>query len=327
MTRGHTPSGTPHRPKEPVGTQASLHQIEAFTEMLAAERGSSLNTLEAYRRDLHDFAAFASKRSVTLLDADTDTIRAYLERLKRAGFATSTSARRLSALKQFYKFLFSEGQRESSPCDSLEGPKQVRPLPKVLSEDEVDLLLHTARLRQRRDPSPGNIRLIALLEVLYASGLRITELVSLPMAALSGDPRLLFIKGKGGRERMVPISLAARDAMQAYVDVRKNFLRVSGVKGNNFLFPSRGKVGHLTRLRVSQLLDELAVEADIDPKRVSPHVLRHAFASHLLNRGADLRSVQQMLGHADISTTQIYTHILEERLQTLVREGHPLAKK
>ena len=293
---------------------------------MAAERGSSLNTLEAYRRDLLDFAGFALQKSSDLLNADTELVRAYLQKVQRAGYATSTSARRLSSLKQFYKFLFSEGQRQDSPCDSLQGPKQQRPLPKVLSENEVDLLLEAARARQFNDATPGHIRFTALLEVLYASGLRVTEMVSMPMAAVMGDPRLLFIKGKGGRERMVPISDSARMAIALYLTERDFFLEKAGVTESPFLFPSRGKAGHLTRLRVSQLLDELAVEAGIDPRRVGPHVLRHAFASHLLNHGADLRSVQQMLGHADISTTQIYTHILEERLQALVRTGHPLAK-
>jgi integrase/recombinase XerD len=304
----------------------SFRHIESFLEMMAAERGASLNTLEAYRRDLLDFTGFAMHRKQGLVDVDTETVKAYLEKVRKAGYATSTSARRLSSLKQFYKFLFSEGHRGDSPCDSLEGPKQVRPLPKVLSEDEVDHLLQTARARQFNEPTARHVRLTVLLEILYASGLRITELVSLPLSATTGDPRLLFVKGKGGRERMVPISEDARMALQVYMSMRPGFVQAAGVAQSAFLFPSRGKAGHLTRIRVSQLLDELAIEAGIDPRRVSPHVLRHAFASHLLNRGADLRSVQQMLGHADISTTQIYTHILEERLQALVRTGHPLAK-
>jgi len=317
--------GFPTRPPKKVADQASLLQIESFIEMMAAERGSSLNTLEAYRRDLLDFADFALTKSSNALEADTDLVRAYLQKVQRAGYATSTSARRLSSLKQFYKFLFSEGRRPDSPCDSLQGPKQTRPLPRVLSEDEVDQLLEVARARQFNDPSPGHVRFTALLEVLYASGLRVTELVSLPLSAVTGDPRLLFVKGKGGRERLVPVSDNARMALSVYLTVRDHFLEKAGVENSLFLFPSRGKAGHLTRLRVSQLLDELAIEAGIDPRRVSPHVLRHAFASHLLNHGADLRSVQQMLGHADISTTQIYTHILEERLLSLVRSGHPLS--
>jgi integrase/recombinase XerD len=314
------------RPAKGAADQASLLQIESFLEMMAAERGSSLNTLEAYRRDLLDFTQFAWKKSSSLLEADTELVRAYLQKVQRAGYASSTSARRLSSLKQFYKFLFSEGQRQDSPCDSLQGPKQARPLPRVLGEEEVDQLLEVARARQFNDPSPAHIRFTVLLELLYASGLRVTELVSLPLSAVTGDPRLLFVRGKGGRERMVPVSDNARMALSVYMTVRDHFVEKAGAKSSPFLFPSRGRSGHLTRLRVSQLLDELAVETGIDPRRVSPHVLRHAFASHLLNHGADLRSVQQMLGHADISTTQIYTHILEERLQALVRTGHPLAK-
>ena len=319
--------GPATRPDEPAVSPANAALIESFLEMMAAERGSSINTLEAYRRDLVDFAAFASGKKQALVDVETEIVRAYLQKVQRAGYATSTSARRLSSLKQFYKFLFTEGTRPDSPCDALEGPKQVRPLPKVLSEADVDRLMQTARHRVATDPTPEAIRLVALLDMLYASGLRITELVSLPMAAIMGDPRLIFVRGKGGRERMVPISPSARDALQQYLAVRSHHVEKAGVAESPFVFPSRGKAGHLTRIRVSQLLDELAVEAGIDPRRVSPHVLRHAFASHLLNNGADLRSVQQMLGHADISTTQIYTHILEERLQALVRSGHPLARK
>lgn len=299
--------------------------IEAFLEMMAAERGAALNTLEAYRRDLSDFGEFAARRG-GLKATDTETIRAYLARLDDAGFAPRTAARRLSALKQFFRFMYADGMRADDPAASLEGPKRGRTLPKVLTVSEVDQLMQAAQARRTAGDSPRHVRLVALLEVIYATGLRVSELVKLPVSAARGDARVLLVKGKGGRERMVPLSPPAKAAMTEYLKVRPKFLEQAGTRGAAYLFPSRGKAGHLTRVRFFQLLDELAMEAGIDPRRVSPHVLRHAFASHLLNNGADLRSVQQMLGHADISTTQIYTHVLEERLQALVRDGHPLAK-
>ena len=299
--------------------------IEAFLEMMAAERGAALNTLEAYRRDLSDFADFAARRG-GLKGADTEAIRAYLARLDDAGFAPRTAARRLSALKQFFRFMYADGMRADDPAASLEGPRRGRTLPKVLTVSEVDQLMQAAQARMAVGESPRSVRLVALLEVIYATGLRVSELVKLPVSSARGDARVLLVKGKGGRERMVPLSPPAKAAMTEYLKVRPKFLQQAGTQGAAYLFPSRGKAGHLTRVRFFQLLDELAVEAGIDPRRVSPHVLRHAFASHLLNNGADLRSVQQMLGHADISTTQIYTHVLEERLQALVRDGHPLAK-
>ncbi len=299
--------------------------IEAFLEMMAAERGAALNTLEAYRRDLSDFGEFAARRG-GLKATDTEAIRAYLARLDDAGFAPRTAARRLSALKQFFRFMYADGMRADDPAASLEGPKRGRTLPKVLSVSEVDQLMQAAQARMAAAESPRSIRLVALLEVIYATGLRVSELVKLPVSSARGDARVMLVTGKGGRERMVPLSPPAKAAMTEYLKVRPRFLAQAGTRGTAYLFPSRGKAGHLTRVRFFQLLDELAVEAGIDPRRVSPHVLRHAFASHLLNNGADLRSVQQMLGHADISTTQIYTHVLEERLQALVRDGHPLAK-
>ncbi len=317
-----SPSGSSDETK-----QDGFLQIENFVEMLAAERGAAENTLQAYRRDLTDYQAHIKRRKKTLLNAGSDHIRSYLERLNKLGMAPSTAARKLSAIKQFYRFLYSEGRRTDNPADAIEGPKQRRPLPRVLSEDEVGALLAFAHQRVVEKPAAANLRTLALLELLYASGLRVTELVSLPLVAVAQDPQLLFVVGKGGRERMVPLGEGARDAIGAYLPVRDTF--ISGGEGatSPYLFPSRGKSGYLTRIRVSQLLNELAVGAGIDPHRISPHVLRHAFASHLLNHGADLRSVQQMLGHADISTTQIYTHILEERMQALVRSGHPLARR
>jgi integrase/recombinase XerD len=300
--------------------------IEAFLEMLVAERGAALNTLDAYRRDLTDFRIFVERRKSGLRRSDTEMIRSYLAQLEAAGFSARTAARRLSAIKQFYRFLYADGIRADDPAMSLEGPKRARSLPRVLSVEEVDRLMQVARERMAASDSPRHVRLVALLEVIYATGLRVSELVTLPVSSARGDTRVLLVRGKGGRERLVPLSVPAKEAMTAYMKVRPAFLEQAGTRGTSFLFPSRGKEGHLTRVRFFQLLHELAVEAAIDPRRVSPHVLRHAFASHLLNNGADLRSVQQMLGHADISTTQIYTHVLEERLQALVRDGHPLAQ-
>ena len=302
--------------------------------MLAAERGAAANTLEAYARDLKDFAGFLARRGRAAHQAGVADLRAYLGQLVDAGLAPRSAARRLSTLRQFHRFLFGEGLRADDPTAGLDSPRQGRSLPKVLSEAEVEDLLAAARLR----PGAEGVRLTALLELLYATGLRVSELVELPAAAAARDPRVLIVKGKGGKERMVPLSEPARDALKAH---RMAALGPSGcgagaeaqpaqadqaaARARKWLFPSRGAAGHLTRQRVAQLLKELAVAAGIDPARVSPHVLRHAFASHLLDHGADLRSVQKMLGHADISTTQIYTHVLDARLKALVRDHHPLA--
>lgn len=295
--------------------------VELFLEMLMVERGASANTLDAYRRDLRDFAGFLRTRGRTPETADTDDIRAYLNALSSAGLSARTAARRLSVLRQFCRFLFAENIRGDDPSAVIDSPRRGRPLPKVLDEAEVDALLTAARAR----PGPEGLRLTALLELLYATGLRVSELVSLPLAAVARGPRFLIVRGKGDKERMVPLSEPSRDALKAYTPVRGRFLPDGA--DSPFLFPSRGGDGYLTRQRFGQLLKSLAAAAGLDPARVSPHVLRHAFATHLLNRGADLRSVQKMLGHADISTTQIYTHVLEERLRTLVSEHHPLARK
>jgi integrase/recombinase XerD len=297
--------------------------IENFLEMMAAERGAALNTLESYRRDLEDFAAFSMARRLAPEAASGDVVRAYLTRLSRAGMAPSTSARRLSALRQFFRFVYGEGLRQDDPCTTIDGPRRGRTLPKYLSEDEVEALLAAARQRPGRDGT----RLVALLEVLYATGLRVSELVGLPLSARSGDGRLLTVVGKGAKERMVPLSDPAVEAVDAYLNVRDRFLpaRAQAPMAARFLFPSRGKDGHLTRARFGQMLKELARESGLDARRVSPHVLRHSFASHLLAHGADLRALQQMLGHADIATTQIYTHVLESRLKALVENAHPLA--
>ncbi len=292
--------------------------VEAFLEMLIAERGVSRNTLDAYRRDLaHADDWLAGRR---LAEAGSDDVRGYLDALERAGMAPRTAARRLSALRQFFRFLFAEGYRSDDPTTVIDAPRQGRPLPKILSETEVDALLESAR----GVDGPEGLRLVCLLEVLYATGLRVSELVGLPFAAVARDARVLLVRGKGDKERMVPLTDAAMAAIGDYKPVRGVFM--TG-RSSPFLFPSRSAEGHLTRRRFGQLLDDLAVEAGIDRKRVSPHVLRHTFATHLLDHGADLRSVQQMLGHADISTTQIYTHVLAERLRALVESHHPLAQR
>lgn len=300
-------------------------QVGMFLEMLAAERGAAENTLDSYRRDLSDFAAFAQKVGFDVTAANTDQVRAYLKNLTDRGMAARTQARRLSALRQFFRFLYTERLRADDPTTVIDAPKTGRALPKYLSEEEVERLLACAA----NHPGAGGKRLVALMEILYATGLRVSELVGLPLSALTRDGLMLVVRGKGGKERMVPLGEPARDALVAYLEVRGRFLPTQSpakrAKANAFLFPSRAKDGHLTRARFAQMLKDLAIEAGLEPYRVSPHVLRHSFASHLLAHGADLRALQQMLGHADISTTQIYTHVLDERLKRLVQTTHPLA--
>ena len=304
--------------------------VGAFLEMLSAERGAARNTLDAYERDLKDFAGFLSSRGGSLDAATPRDIRDYLEGLTAQGLSASTAARRLSALRQFHGFLFAEGIRKDDPCGSIEGPRRARPLPKTLTVEEVDALLAASRRAEDGRTQEEAVlaykraRLVCLMEVLYATGLRVSELVGLPLTAVRGEERFLAVSGKGGRERLVPLSETARQAIDDYLPLRRMRL---GDHVSPWLFPSRGRQGHLTRHRFAQLLKDLAVAAGLDPTRVSPHTLRHAFASHLLANGADLRAVQQMLGHADISTTQIYTHVLDERLKELVHSHHPLAKK
>ena len=290
---------------------------EAFLEMLAAERGAADNTLAAYRRDLEDFADWLARRGAGLVDSNEAHIQGYLKSLHRAGMARATVARRLSTLRQMFRFLYAEGLRDDDPSGAIDGPGRDRTLPKVLSEDEVAGLLAAAR----DITGPKGVRLVCLLELLYAAGLRVSELIGLPYPPRQGNQRLLLVRGKGAQERLVPLGRPALAALAGYLARRGAFLPAA----RPWLFPSRGGSGHLTRHRFGQLLKELAIAAGIPPKKVSPHVLRHAFASHLLAHGADLRSVQQMLGHADISTTQIYTHVLEQRLKTLVQTRHPLA--
>lgn len=290
--------------------------LEAFLEMLAAERGSAQNTLDSYRRDLVHFAEFLN---CPLSRATTEDVRQYLAELDAIGLSRATAARRLSALRQFFRFLCAEGAREDDPTSKVDSPRRSRPLPKILSEEEVDQLLAAAR----GVGGPEGVRLIALMEMLYATGLRVSELLTLPHPVLQSQSDYIVVKGKGGRERMVPLSPPALAALRAYETVRPRFMRRAS--DGKWLFPSRSRGGHLTRQRFSQLVKELADAAQIDAAKVSPHTLRHAFASHLLANGADLRSVQQMLGHADISTTQIYTHVLQERMKALVEDHHPLA--
>jgi integrase/recombinase XerD len=296
--------------------------IEAFLEMLAAERGASANTLAAYRRDLADFLACAGR----LAEAESGDLRSYLTELSRRGLAAASQARRLSALRQFFRFLLTEGRRADDPTSALDSPKGRRRLPAVLSAAEVDRLLEAAReTAERADQSPARrraaLRTRALIELLYATGLRVSELVSLPDAAARGGRSFILVRGKGGRERMVPLNEAARQAVAAWRVARD----AGGGKPGPWLFPAAGASGHLTRQAFARELKSIAGLAGIGAARLSPHSLRHAFATHLLAGGADLRSLQMLLGHADISTTQIYTHVLEERLRSLVTEHHPLA--
>ena len=304
-------------------TERRSRYVENFLHMMSAEYGAATNTLESYGRDLDDFSRFLSGRKRGPENAGAPHIRAYLKNLSGAGMASSTVARRLSALRRFFGFLYSERVRGDDPTLSIDSPRLGRSLPKYLSEDEVDQLLDAALSR----PATEGVRLVALLEILYATGLRVSELVGLPLSSLSRDQRYLIVRGKGQKERMVPLTDPARDAISSYLKVRSGFIPKRRTQGTPelWMFPSRGKEGHLTRARFAQLLKELAIDAGIDRRRVSPHVLRHSFASHLLAHGADLRSIQQMLGHADISTTQIYTHVLDERLKALVNDAHPMA--
>jgi integrase/recombinase XerD len=296
--------------------------------MLTAERGAAAHTVEAYTRDLADFLAFIAAKGKTAKTATADHLRAYLAGLARKGLAPTSRARKLSAIRQFFRFLLAEGLRAGDPCSAIDSPKLGRPLPKILSLAEVEMLLETAR-QASENAEEGvarrrALRLYAALETLYATGLRVSELIALPRNVLIADDRVLTIKGKGGRERLVPLNEAAQTALQAHL-AAVHADEKEGKRVSSWLFPSTGGQ-HLTRQRFGQELKALALAAGIEPARVSPHVLRHAFASHLLERGADLRTVQQLLGHADISTTQIYTHVIEERLRRLVEQHHPLAQ-
>jgi integrase/recombinase XerD len=300
----------------------SAHSIEAFLDMMSAERGASRNTLEAYKRDLVAFEESAGD----LKAATREDIKRYLSKLSRSGAAATSQARRLSSLRQYFAFLYSEGMRSDDPTLAVEAPRRARPLPKILSVEDVEKLIATAR--EKAQTSPEGKRLLCLVEIFYAAGLRVTELATLPLAAVRRRDNFLFVKGKGGKERVAPLNDEAREAIKGYLDVRAEFLpRVKNTAADRYLFPSRGAEGHLTRRRCHQMMKELAAAAHVDPDKLSPHVLRHAFATHLVEGGADLRSVQTMLGHSDISTTQIYTHVASERLKSVVNAAHPLAKK
>lgn len=303
----------------------SAVRIEAFLEMMSAERGAADNTLASYRRDLED----AAEAIGDLAAAQTEDIRTYLGEIAARGFASSSQARKLSALRQFFKFLYMEGLRVDDPTGTLDSPRKERSLPKTMSEAETGRLIDRAET-EARDPAlgdaarPAALRLHALVEVLYATGLRVSELVSLPLSVALRDERFFIVRGKGDKERMVPLSAKAREAMRAWLDERGT---MPAYQDNPYLFPAASESGYLPRQIFARDLKALAARAGIASAKISPHVLRHAFASHLLHNGADLRAVQQLLGHSDISTTQIYTHVLEERLVRLVNDHHPLADK
>jgi integrase/recombinase XerD len=301
-------------------------KIAAFLEAQAAERDAARNTLLAYGRDLKDFAGWQERHGGHLTSASEADIEGYLGACDGAGLSKSTRARRLSSVRQFFRFAYEEGWRPDNPAIRLSGPGKSKHLPKTLTEAEVGALLDKARTHGReRD----RLRNTCLLELLYATGMRVSELVSLPVAAVRGDPRMVLVRGKGGRERMVPLSQPARAALAEWLtrrDEGEDTARAAGKGASQHLFPSHGASGHMTRIRFHGLIKDLAVAAGISPAKVSPHTLRHAFATHLLAHGADLRSIQVLLGHADLSTTEIYTHVLDARLKALVEDHHPLAK-
>jgi integrase/recombinase XerD len=319
--RGRPPKAAPS-----LGGEADS-LIETFLEMMTAERNAAANTIASYRRDLGDYAGFLVGQGRTLGQATPEDVEAYFASVEGQGLKPATAARRLSALRQFHRFVLADGMRTDDPTSRIEAPRRGRRLPKYLSEDEVEALLQVAvkgietaagLSRQRRA-----LRQLALVEMLYATGLRVSELVGLPLAALAHDPRFALVRGKGGRERLVPLSEPARAALGRWLEVRPAALLPKQAK---WLFPAGTATGHMTRQHFALGMKALAIEAGIEPERVSPHVLRHAFASHLLAHGADLRVVQTLLGHADISTTEIYTHVLDEKLRTLVNRHHPMAK-
>ncbi|MBP7649428.1 MAG: tyrosine recombinase [Phenylobacterium sp.] len=301
---------------------ASSGWAEAFLEMMAVERAAAKNTITAYGKDLADASGFLAGRGRDLGDASAEDIEAYFAALGARGLSPATASRRRAAVRQFYRFVLGEGWRTDDPSRRVDAPKRGRPLPKVLSRDEVDAIIAAA---SAKDGAQG-LRIGCVVELIYASGLRISELTALPLAALARDPAYLMVTGKGGKDRLAPLNDAARRAVKAYLEVRKTFLP-KGDLANPWLFPSRGKAGRMTPRRFAQLLDEAAADAGVDPARVSPHVLRHAFATHLLEGGADLRVVQKLLGHADIATTQIYTHVAGDRLAQVVTSKHPLSRK
>jgi integrase/recombinase XerD len=298
--------------------------VGAFLEMMAVERAAAKNTLTAYRRDLDDATAFLNARG-GLARADAEAVEAYFGELARRGLSPATASRRRAALRQFYRFVLVEGWRQDDPSRRVDAPRKGRPLPKLLSREEIERMLAAAT----SDIDAAGLRLACMIEVVYAAGLRVSELTSLTLQAVARDPAFLMVRGKGGKDRLAPLNPPARLAIKAYLEVRDRFLK-SGPKGpvpSPWLFPSRTAAnGRLSPARFAQMLDACAVKAGVDPRRVSPHVFRHAFATHLLEGGADLRAVQTLLGHADISTTQIYTHVASDRLRETVLTKHPLAK-
>lgn len=306
----------------------SAAHIESFLEMMSVERGAAENTLASYRRDLDDAHSFTKVRGKGLGSAATEDLRAYLADIAARGFAPTSQARRLSALRQFFGFLYGEGQRRDNPTETLDAPRRGRPLPKTMSVETVDRLIGRAEAEAHEAGIESGergrrLRLLALLELLYATGMRVSELVALPANVLSGDRQFLIVRGKGNKERLVPLSERAKAAMAAHAET--NLPEDDGLSGQRWLFPADSESGHLARQVFARELKALAARAGIASAGVSPHVLRHAFASHLLENGADLRVVQELLGHADISTTQIYTHVMQERLHRLVNAHHPLA--
>jgi len=313
---------------------SDVRSISLFLDMLAAEQGAGVNTLDAYRGDLEDLAGFLAQRKSSFQNADTQMLRDYLDDLDTRGFKSSSVARKLSSTRHLFRFLLNERKRGDDPAAILSGPKRGRALPKVLSIADVDRLLTQAKTSaslpdQSQLQVLRGLRLSCLLEVLYATGLRVSELVALPLSAARRDARMIVVRGKGNKERLVPLNDSSKQAMADYLaalDATQKDSRKPAA-ASKWLFPSSGESGHLTRQHFARDLKELAAAAGIAPRLVSPHVLRHAFASHLLHNGADLRIVQTLLGHTDISTTQIYTHIVEERLKSLVRDLHPLADK
>jgi integrase/recombinase XerD len=303
-----------------------INWIEGFLETIHAERNASQNTLDAYRRDLVSFVDFLKSSKCTLKKATRVDIENYLISLETDGLGQASRARRLSAIKQIYRYGFEERLITDDPSMQIRGPKAVRKLPNHLSELDVNALLE-ASVKTGRNAFDQR-RSSCLMQILYATGMRVSELVSLPVAAVRGDPEMLLIKGKGGKERLVPLSAPAKMAIAAYLvdwSASQTLAMSNGKTESKFLFPSRGKLGHLTRVRFYTLIKEICVIAGIDPTNVSPHTLRHAFATHLLANGADLRVIQMLLGHADVATTEIYTHVLDEKLKSLVFEHHPLA--
>lgn len=310
--------------------RADHRAISAFLDAKAAESGSARNTILAYGRDLRDLSGWLGARDLTLGDLTRDRVEDYLTHSDAQGLSRATRARRLSSIRQFTRFALEEGWRDDDPAIRIAGPGRAKRLPKILGRDEIDALLAAAPRTGRTEAE--RVRNLCLIEILYATGMRVSELVSLPVSACRGDPRLLLIRGKGGKERMVPLTPPARRALSAWLALRDGapgdgaLGRLVAGKGARWLFPAPGAAGHMPRQSFGRLLNDMAVRAGVPPARVTPHVIRHAFATHLLEGGADLRSIQTLLGHADLGTTEIYTHVLNDRMRDLVLTHHPLAR-